>query len=81
MYNSNKQGVRELVKSSRDQATNAFKGLLERVTRSDKKKKQDRSGFRNEEEEKENQSLDQVEDKLIENILVPSLKGSSHHHI
>lgn len=73
LYTSNKQGVRELVKNSRQWATNAFKGLRERVTRSDKKKQQERSGFRNEEEEKENQRLGQVEDELIENVLVPSL--------
>ena len=68
------------MKNSRQFVTNAFKSLQERVTRSGKKK-QERSGFRNEEEEKENQRLGKVEDELIENVIVPSLKESSHHHI
>ena len=67
------------MKNSRQWVTNAFKRLQKRVTRSGNK--QERSGFTNEEEEKENQRLGKVEDELIENVLVPSLKESSHHHI
>ena len=52
------------MKNSRQFVTDAFKRLQERVTRSGKKK-QERSGFRNEEEEKENQRLGQVEDENL----------------
>ena len=45
------------------------------MTRSGKKK-QERSGFTNEEEEKENQRLGQVEDELIENLSFLRGQGS-----
>ena len=71
-----KQGVQELVKNSRQFVTNAFKSLQERVTRSGKKKIQERSGFTNEEDEEENQGLGQVEDKLIKNLTLLRGQGS-----
>ena len=61
------------MKNSRQWAINAFKRLQERVTRSGKRKIQERLGLTNEEEEEENQRLGQVEDKLIEKYVTPSL--------